>query len=150
MVESFQLREHREHDDPVFDQSVQLREASGGEGGDGVRPVPGRALRLQAPQEPHVRVHDQLHPQAEEPAREVHDEQRARELHNPAGEKSLNAVLGDPILTPSPSSGDHEPGHPGDPLVHRLRLRGLHLRARRPAPHLQARQGLAALVRRLY
>ena len=56
--------------------------------------------------------------------------------------KRLNAVLADPILTQYLSAGDHQPGHPGDPLVHRLRLRGLHLGARRPAPHLQARQGL--------
>ena len=44
--------------------------------------------------------------------------------------------------------GDNKPGHAGDPLVHRLRLRGVHLRARSPAPHLQAGQGLARLVRR--
>ena len=33
-----------------------------------------------------VRVHGQLHPQAEAPAREVHDEQCAGELHHSAGE----------------------------------------------------------------
>ena len=32
-----------------------------------------------------MRVHGQLHQEAEEPAREVHDEQCARELHNPSG-----------------------------------------------------------------
>ena len=57
-------------------------------------------------------------------------------------------LLVDPILTPYFFPGDHKPGHPGDPIVHRLRLRGVHLRARGSAPHLQARQGLAGLVRR--
>ena len=31
-------------------------------------------------------------------------------------------LLVGPILTPSFFPGDHEPGHPGDPVVHRLRL----------------------------
>ena len=69
-----------------------------------------------------MRVHDQLHPQAETSAREVHDEQRAGELHDPAG--------------------DHQLGHAGDPPLHRLRVRGVHLRARRPASHLQTSEGL--------
>ena len=45
-------------------------------------------------------------------------------------------------------AGDHEQRHPGDVIVHRLRLRGLNLRARGAAPHLQAGQRLAPPVRR--
>ena len=45
-------------------------------------------------------------------------------------------------------TGDHQQGHPGDPALHRLRVRGLHLRARRPAPHVQARQGVGGGVQR--
>ena len=101
---------------------MQLRQAGCGEGGDRVCEVRGRALPLQDPQEPHVRVHDQLHPQAETSAREVHDEQRSGELHHPPG--------------------DHQPRHPGDSPLHRLRVRGVHLRARRPASHLQTSKGL--------
>ncbi|XP_035244972.1 CMRF35-like molecule 3 isoform X2 [Anguilla anguilla] len=52
---------------------------------DGVRSVGGGAVRLPNPALSHVRVHDQLHPQAEAPPGEVHDEQRAGELHHPAG-----------------------------------------------------------------
>lgn len=44
-----------------------------------------------------MRIHDQLHPQAQTPAGEIHDEQRAGELHYFAGEGrdcvSLCAVL---------------------------------------------------------
>ena len=84
--------------------------------------VRGRPLPLQDPPQPHVRVHGQLHPEAEAPAGEVHDEQRAGELHDPAGH--------------------HQPGHEGDPPLHCLRVRGVHQRARRPAPHLQTSEGL--------
>lgn len=42
----------------------------------------------------HVRVHDQLHPQAKAPAREVHDEQRAGELHHPAGARLAGGSVG--------------------------------------------------------
>ena len=83
----FQVRKSREHDNPSVDKGVQLWEAGGGEGGDGVRSISGRTIRLQARPQPHVRVHDQLHPQAEEPAGEVHDEQCARELHHTPGNK---------------------------------------------------------------
>ena len=41
-------------------------------------------------------------------------------------------------------AGDHQPRHPGDAALHRIRVRGLHLRARRPAPHVQAGQGVRA------
>jgi hypothetical protein len=47
--------------------------------------VRGRTVPVQAAQVPHVRVHDQFHPQAEAPAGEVHDEQRSGELHNTSG-----------------------------------------------------------------
>ena len=69
----------------MFDQSVQLREAGRREGGDRVRQVRGRQVPLQAAPLPHVRVHDQLHPQAEAPAREVHDELSPGKLHNSTG-----------------------------------------------------------------
>ena len=45
-------------------------------------------------------------------------------------------------------AGDHQQGHAGDPALHLLRVRGLHLRARRPAPHVQARQGVGGGVQR--
>ena len=69
-----QLREHREHDHPVLHQSVQFWKASGGEGGDRVPPLRGRPLHLQDPPQPHVRVHDQLHPEAQALARTLYDE----------------------------------------------------------------------------
>ena len=45
---------------------MQLWQAGGGEGGDGVRSLRVWPLCVQARPEPHVRVHDQLHPEAEE------------------------------------------------------------------------------------
>ncbi len=59
----------------------------GREAGDGVRPLRERPLRVQDPALPDVRVHDQLHPQAQAPPGEVHDEQRAGELHDTAGQE---------------------------------------------------------------
>jgi hypothetical protein len=44
-----------------------------------------RAAPVQAAPLTDVRVHDQLHPQVEAPAGEVHDEQRTRELYNTSG-----------------------------------------------------------------
>ncbi len=41
-----------------------------------------------------------------------------------------------------PPAGDNEPRDSGDPAVRGLRVRGVHQRARRAAPHLQARQRL--------
>ena len=70
----------------MLDEGVQLREAGCGEGGDGVRQVRGRPIPLQAAQISNVRVHDQLHPQAQAPPGEIHDEQRARKLYYPPGE----------------------------------------------------------------
>lgn len=52
---------------------------------DGVRAAGERAVRLPHPPVPHVRVHDQLHPQTQAPPGEVHDEQRPGEFHHPAG-----------------------------------------------------------------
>ena len=74
-----------------------------------------------------MRVYDQFHPQAEAPAREVHDELGAGELHHP--------------------TGDHQPGHPGDPPHHRLRVRGVHIRARGSASYLQTGEGLGQGVK---
>ena len=70
----------------MLNQGVQLRQASRREAGDGVRKVRERAIRLQDPEVSDVWIHDQLHPQVEAPAREVHDEQRARKFHNSSGE----------------------------------------------------------------
>lgn len=52
---------------------------------DGVCAVGERPVRLPHPPVPHVRVHDQLHPQTQAPPGEVHDEQRPGEFHHPAG-----------------------------------------------------------------
>ena len=81
-----QVRKPREHDNPGVDKSLQLWEAGGGKGRNRVRSLSRRKIRLQARPQPNVRVHDQLHPEAQEPAGEVHDEQRAGELHHPSGE----------------------------------------------------------------
>lgn len=62
-----------------------LWKAGGGEGGDRVRQVWERQVCVSYQPLAHVRVHDQLHPQTEAPAREVHDEQRSRELYHPPG-----------------------------------------------------------------
>lgn len=76
-----------------------------------------------------MRIHDQLHPQAEASAREVHDEQRPGELHHPPG--------------------DHQQGHPGDAALHCLRVRSVHLRARGAASYLQIGEGLELRLRKL-
>ena len=73
----FQIRECRKHDHPGFNQSLQLRQTSGGEGGDRVCSLSRWQICLQAGQKSNVRVHDQLHPQTQEPAGEIHDEQRS-------------------------------------------------------------------------
>ena len=52
---------------------------------DGVLADGEQSLRLPHPALANVRVHGQLHLQAQAAAREVHDEQRARELHHIAG-----------------------------------------------------------------
>jgi len=88
-----QIRESREHGHPVLNQGVQLRQAGRREAGDGVRKVREREVRLQDPAIPDVRVHDQLHPQAEAPAREVHDEQRLGELYHTAGGSQIQQKL---------------------------------------------------------
>jgi len=77
----------------VLNQGVQLRQAGRREAGDGIRQVRERTVRLQDPEVAHVRVHDQLHPQVEAPAGEVHDEQRARKFHNSSGEAILDKGL---------------------------------------------------------
>lgn len=52
---------------------------------DGVCAVWEWALCVQDPPVPIVWIHDQLHTQAQTPAREVHDEQCTGELHHPTG-----------------------------------------------------------------
>jgi hypothetical protein len=74
----------------VQHEGVLVREAGGGEGGDGVRALRERPLRLPYSPLAHVRVHGQLYTQAQAPAREVHDEQRARELHHTPGNSLIN------------------------------------------------------------
>lgn len=69
----------------MFDQSVFLRKAGGGESGNRVRPIREWSLRLPHPSLSNVRVHDQFYPQAQAPARKVYDEQRSREFHYPTG-----------------------------------------------------------------
>lgn len=69
----------------MFDQSVFLRKAGGGESGNRVRPIREWPLRLPHPSLSNVRVHDQFYPQAQAPARKVYDEQRSREFHYPTG-----------------------------------------------------------------
>lgn len=67
----------------MFDESMLLWKASGRKGGDGIRQVRKWQVRLPHQSFTYVRVYDQFHPQIEAPAREVHDEQRSRELHYP-------------------------------------------------------------------
>ena len=92
-LQSFQIREQREHDHPLLDQGVQLREAGGREVGDRARQIREREVRLQDLPESDVRIHDQLHPQAKALAREVHDEFGARELHDSTGKKQSNETI---------------------------------------------------------
>ena len=73
---------------------MQLREAGRGEAGDGACALREREIRLQDLPEPHVRVHDQLHPQAETLARKVHDELGAGELHDSTGNINLKPFIG--------------------------------------------------------
>ena len=67
--------------------------SGGGEGRDRIFAPRGRPVRLQAGPQPHVRVHGQLHQEAQEPAGEVHDEQRVGELHNSAGKFAHFPIL---------------------------------------------------------
>lgn len=52
---------------------------------DRVRTLRERTIHVSYPSFPFMWIHDQLHPQAEAPAREVYDEQRTGELYHPAG-----------------------------------------------------------------
>lgn len=81
-----QIRVQRQRGDHVLHQGVLVRQAGGREGGDGVLAAGELALRVPHPSVADVRVHDQFHPEAETPARTIHDEQRAGELHRAAGE----------------------------------------------------------------
>lgn len=69
----------------MFDEGLFLWQAGSGEGGDGIPATGERTVRVQDTAVAHVRVHDQLHPQAQAFAREVHDEQRVGELYHSAG-----------------------------------------------------------------
>lgn len=66
----------------MFDQGLFVRQAGGGEGGNGIRQIRERKVCVSDPPQPHVRVHDQLYTQTQAPPREVHDEQRVRKLHD--------------------------------------------------------------------
>ena len=67
--------------------------SGGGEGRDRIFAPRGGPVRLQAGPQPHVRVHGQLHQEAQEPAWEVHDEQCVGELHNSAGKFAHFPIL---------------------------------------------------------
>ncbi|XP_039470781.1 transcriptional enhancer factor TEF-1a isoform X1 [Oreochromis aureus] len=71
---------------------------------------------------PDVRIHDQLHPQAQTPAGEIHDEQRAGELHYFAGGEQQR--------------------HSGNVAVYGVCVRGVQQRAWSTAPHLPTHQGI--------
>lgn len=73
-------------------EGVLLRQAGGGEGGDGVCALRGRQVRVPHSPLPHVRVHDQLHTQTQTPAREVHDEQCSRKLHHITGKLLIHYI----------------------------------------------------------
>ena len=62
-----------------------LRQAGGGEGRDGVLTAREWPLHLPHHSISHVRLHDQLHQQAQALTREVHDEQCAGELYDTTG-----------------------------------------------------------------
>ena len=72
---------------------LHLTNAGGREGRNWILPPGGREVCLQAGPQPHVRVHGQLHQKAQEPAGEVHDEQRPRELHNPTSKIQIRQEL---------------------------------------------------------
>ena len=71
----------------LFQSNWNWPYSGGGEGRDRIFSPRGRPVRLQAGPQPHVRVHGQLHQEAQEPAGEVHDEQCVGKLHNSAGLK---------------------------------------------------------------
>lgn len=70
----------------MLDKGLFVWQAGGGESGDRVPAIGERPVCVQDTAVAHVRVHDQLHTQAEAPTGEVHDEQRAGELYHSAGE----------------------------------------------------------------
>lgn len=74
-----------------------VRQASCRKGGNGIPALRERSLRVSHASEPDVRVHGQLHTQAQTTAREVYDEFRARKLLNTTG-KSSQSFLRHEIL----------------------------------------------------
>ena len=147
--------------------------SGGGEGWDGIFASRGRPVRLQAGPQPHVRVHGQLHQEAQEPAGEVHDEQRVGELHNSAGKFAHFRILEICVkrcLTLS-CQGYHQQGDTRNFAMHCLRfwgakkshfmltpnemkarsispLAGVYIRARSATPHLPIGEGLRSAAHR--
>ena len=148
--------------------------SGGGEGRDRIFAPRGRPVRLQAGPQPHVRVHGQLHQEAQEPAGEVHDEQRVGELHNSAGKFAHFRILEICVkhcLTLS-CQGYHQQGDTRNFAMHCLRfwgtknyhfltltpnemracsispLAGVYIRARSATPYLQIGEGLRSAAQR--
>ena len=147
--------------------------SGGGEGRDRIFAPRGRPVRLQAGPQPHVRVHGQLHQEAQEPAGEVHDEQRVGELHNSAGKFAHFPILEICVkhyLTLF-YPGYHQQGDTRNVAMHCLRfwgakkshfmltpnemkarsispLAGVYIRARSATPHLPIGEGLRSAAHR--
>ena len=89
----FQVWEYGKHDYSVLHKSVQFWEASCGKSWDRVCKVRGRSVRLQVTQIPDVWIHDQLYPETQTFAGNLHEEQRPRELHNSSGGLTHSEVV---------------------------------------------------------
>ena len=82
----------------MLDEGVQLREAGRREGRDRVCAVRRRSVRVQDRPVAPLRVYDQLHPQAQAPAREIHDELGPRKLHNSTGNDICTLLIVFPLI----------------------------------------------------
>lgn len=90
-----QIRKQRECRARVLHNRLLLWQASGGEGGKRVLPTREQSLRLSHSTLPHVRVHDQLYSEAEEPTGTLYDEQCAGKLYNIASKFDLVPIMVD-------------------------------------------------------
>jgi hypothetical protein len=73
----------------LLNEGLLVWQASRREGGDGVLALGERAIRLPNPPVADVRLHDQLHQQAETTTREIHDEQCSGTFYDPSGENLM-------------------------------------------------------------